>query len=521
MIIDATLSRPSFSATRQEAPRPWSDALTEFVDRHRWFFFACAGAIYLLGFNGQWLLGPDSGLYLSLGRNLALGRGYTYLGVPHALAYPGLPLVLAGITRVFGSHAILVADLFVVLCGLGTLALTYRLFGLAFGRPMAVMITLGVAIDYEFYRYCYEILTDVPFVFGVMALLAGHEAIFDRLPHANGKARWWDWALLVGGLVMVMSMRPTMIGLLIVWMAALIWSAIRGRGPRKIATAAVMIGVVAAIVFVRLDPRVGADGAASGGYERGAILELTSNFAQRLRHEVLDNVKDLFGSSAARSGFGTPLGAWWINAFFGVVLLGGGLALTRRRPLWGMWVAVTILMLILTVSHDRYLIEILPLIVCGWWFTLCGISRRWGRLGNWLFVLLLGLGTGPNAVKIVGMIGLQQQRPFISHYKEGRFAAYVKLAPYVTQMTLPQDLIFCPGKMSTSMTYLTDRWVERGAVAKQPSNGGRLFVIFDPSDDEFEETLQSQRVRIDDPPLMEIPRIAGQSPLLLAHAHRE
>jgi hypothetical protein len=521
MIIDATLARPPAPAMRRDAPLAWSDAFLALLDRHRVILFTVFGAVYLLGFNGQWLMGPDSGLYLTLGRNLAWGRGYTYQGMPHELVYPGLPLVLAGLSRVFGSHAIFAADLFVLLCGFGTLALAFRLFYLAFGRPMAVAMTLGLGINYEFYRYCYEILTDVPFVMGVMALLAGHEAIFDRSRDSRRKARWWDWALLVGGLVIVMAMRPTMIGLLISWLAALIWSAIRGRGSRKIVVVAIVIAVGAVIMFARLDPRGVMDHAVPGSYEHNALLDLTKNFSQRLRHEILDNVKDLFGASAARSGFGTPLGAWWINAFFGVVLLGCGLALARKRPLWGMWVAVTILMLVLIVSHDRYMVEILPLIVCGWWLALSAISRHLGRLGNWLFILLIALGTGPNSVKIIGMIFLQHQRPFIAHYREGRYDAYVRMAPYVSKLVSPQDTVFCPSRMSTTMTYLTDRRVRGEFNPLGAAVTYQLFVVLDTTDNDFGQWLAAEHVRIEDPPLVGIPREGGKPPLLLVRASRD
>src|SRR5688500_17838412 len=83
--------------TPPEAPQPLSpgparacDRVLSFVDRHRYKLFLALAALYLLGFNGQWRPEPDSALYLVIGRNIALGEGYTYHGVSHRLVFPGL-----------------------------------------------------------------------------------------------------------------------------------------------------------------------------------------------------------------------------------------------------------------------------------------------------------------------------------------------------------------------------------------------------------------------------------------------
>src|SRR5580658_4429032 len=107
--------------------QPICQELLEFLDRWRWLFFAGIVAAYLLAFNGQWLVEPDGGLYLNLARNLALGRGYTYGGIRHDTVYPGFPVALAGLYRIFPTHLIFVADVFILLCSIASLALVYRL----------------------------------------------------------------------------------------------------------------------------------------------------------------------------------------------------------------------------------------------------------------------------------------------------------------------------------------------------------------------------------------------------------
>src|SRR4051794_38090377 len=93
-----TVGRPSASSTDSRdasAGVPLPQCLLNWSDAHRRKLFVAVLALYLLAFNGQWRVDADSALYLTLGRNLAEGRGYTYHGLPHSLAYPGMPWLLA------------------------------------------------------------------------------------------------------------------------------------------------------------------------------------------------------------------------------------------------------------------------------------------------------------------------------------------------------------------------------------------------------------------------------------------
>jgi hypothetical protein len=508
-------------ARGDQTPQRWPDQFATIVDRHRGLCFTLLAAAYLLAFNGQWLMGPDSALYLSVGRNIALGRGYTYLGLPHQLVYPGLPYALAALFRIFGTHAIAAADAMILLCAWGTIALTYRLMYLAFDRPTAVVITLGFALTHEYFRYCYEILTDIPFVMGVMALLAGHEAIFHRAADGSRRVKWWDWALLLGGLAVAVSMRPTMIGLVGVWIVALFWSAIRGQGCGGVMLASVL-GATVVLMFMWLDPRGAFEHTAPRSYEQAAFSALTGNLSHRLHNEVVDNAKDLFGMSATRSGFGILLGPWWMNAIFGTAFLACGIALVQIRPLWGMWVAATVAMLLLLVSHDRYMVEILPLLVAGWWRFLRYLNRRLPRrMGNLAFAALMILGTVPNAGEVGGMIIDQRWRPFLAHYKEGRLQPYVKIARELKRETTPADVTLAPKRQAQILTFLSDRKVAATTQNYRALSAERLFVVMDSADDEFVKELAGSGVVTEGPAISTIARDEGQPPLELFRGRQQ
>ncbi len=196
----------TITATSAIEPR-WCDALLNWCDRNRAWLFAILLAAYLAAFNGQWRMEPDSGLYLSIGRNLAEGKGFTYLGQPNDLAYPGWPWLIAVTFKIVGSDSLFAVNLLMTAMALATIALTYRLFLLHSGRPTAVVVAIGVGMTKSFFVYGFELWSDMPFAMGVMAFLAGYQGVTraDR-----SRVRWFDWALLSIGLAIAIVMRPTM-----------------------------------------------------------------------------------------------------------------------------------------------------------------------------------------------------------------------------------------------------------------------------------------------------------------------
>jgi hypothetical protein len=521
MQMSAIISTTPGSAKLIDDPRRFSDQILVFFDRWRWPALAILGAILLAGFNGQWQIEPDSALYLILGRNLALGRGYVYHGQPHDLAYPGLPYTIDAVFLLFRNHALLAANGMILLCGLAALAMTYRLVLLAFDRPTAVVVTLGVGLSHEFFRYCFEIMTDVPALLGVMTFLAGHQAIFGRKTDSQQRSgKWWDWVLLIVGLIIAASTRPTSVGLLIAWIMTVIWTAIRDSRHRRASLAA--LGIVAALILllIWLDPRRAAGSSSLQSYEDVAIYQLTHNLGDRLQTVVVANLKDLFGLTAGRAVVGMPLGTWWLNAILGTTVLAAGIALVRKQLLWGLWIAINIATMIFFVSHDRYIVQILPLLVLGWWLTIQGIAHRLPRtIGNWVFTFLFLVGIGPNLGQCIGVIIHQHQEPFLSYYKEGRFPPYLLMAKEIAIRSTPGETVICPDKYARIMTYFSHRDVfEPGENPNLDS--GRILVVLDPDDDDFALWLKAERLITINPPLASVDRPGGAKPMLLLRVLR-
>jgi hypothetical protein len=484
--------------------------LLELLDRRRWFIFAGLAAAYLLAFNGQWLVEPDGGLYLNLARNLALGRGYTYGGIRHDTVYPGFPLALAGLYRVFPTHIIFAADIFILLCSIASLALVYRLILLAYDRPTAVLVTLGLGLSHEFFQYSFEILTEMPFLMGVMAVLVGHEAVFG--PRAPSRAHWWDWALLAAGVVIATSTRPTMIGLLFAWVVTLLYTAVVRRNWK--AGAALVICALVVCTFILFDPRRSAGHGLAGGYEQYAINQLSQTHVLWLTATA--NIRALLDPILAKAAFGMRL-LPGMNAPFGIIVAAAATAVITKRLLWGLWVILTLVPLVLFVSNDRYLLPILPFMVLGWWNLVRAVDARIpGRLGNALVLFLLTLGMAPNIIQVVGTIYHQRMHPFLAEYKDGKYEVFAHIAPDVARETGPADLVLCPPKSARMIAFLADRICFEENEAYPAA--GHVFVIVDPADADYVHWLRAENIRPVGETLATAARRGGQPAIYLVRA---
>jgi Dolichyl-phosphate-mannose-protein mannosyltransferase len=397
-----------------------SDVCLHYVDRFRRPLFAFIFFLYLAGFTGQWRMEPDSALFLSLGRNLSRGLGYSYLGHPHPLAYPGLPYLWAVMFKIFGDTSLLPQHIAMLLMTFATLAMVYRLFFLHCDRPTAVLMTIGVALTKTFFRYAYELRSDIPYMLGVMMFLAGYEAILTRPARSK---RWYDWLFLIGGLFIAASTRPTMVALLLAVAGTVVWECIRRRMNWR--SLAVLAGLLLAVVLIfhALDPRRAAANSTHLQYEEFVVQSVAANFGANISANVGEMLKIAVTDAMLQVRFGL------FNIPISLLLIALAIGLVRRRVLWGLFVAANVLMLLVIQPMDRYFLPIMPLLAFGWWlflrWTNDALPRRWGNL---LFLVLLALGIGPNFCKVGGVILDQRQRTISGLGKAGLDVS-IKLLP--------------------------------------------------------------------------------------------
>ncbi len=444
----------------------WADSFASFFDRWRKPLFVFVLVMYLIGFNGQWRMEPDSALYLSIGRNLAEGRGYTYHGRVDRLAYPGMPWVHAMFFKMFPSGTLVPVHVFMLGCAIATLALTYRLLLLHGPRADAVIVTYGIACCYTFCRYGYELRNDMPFLMGVMAFLVGYESLLaryvERVPPAGpARTRWFDWIFLVDGFAIAVLMRPAMWALVATILLAVATTIF--RRPINAKRIALVLGVllvviVTATAFFQLDPRRVQSAHRLDDYEGEFLVRVERNLPGVLK-ESLQNFGLLTEKMAPEALFSFEFGPV-LNSLVTSTMFILGLLLFRRRIMWGLWVAATLLMIIVVLPGDRYLLAILPLLIYGWWRGLVWLNHRipTAKWANIIFLILLGTGYLPNSIRAVGKVVIEQRRtPFLRHYKEGRYEALPAFAQAIDENVEVHANLIATRKFSRILNFLTRR----------------------------------------------------------------
>jgi 4-amino-4-deoxy-L-arabinose transferase-like glycosyltransferase len=184
------------------ADMPRLDTGLEAHPPRRWHLLAVAVGLavtYLFGVSNAWWPKPDSALYLSLGRSLARGEGFTVFGQPCTDVAPGLPAILAGLQLAFGP-GLFAANLFMALCGLGTAAMTYLTLARLSDRRTAFLVALATGLSYSLFSSSHTILTDAAFALAFWAML------YSAVRYLSGS---WLWLGVAAALAAVgVAIRP-------------------------------------------------------------------------------------------------------------------------------------------------------------------------------------------------------------------------------------------------------------------------------------------------------------------------
>ena len=341
-----------------------------WLTRHRRMLYAIVAAFYILTFNGLWRVGVDSALYRGLARSMARGDGYVFAGEPHRHAYPGLPVMLAGIEKVFGDSPVWPLAVIVMLA-LATLFLIDRTIALRYPLWVATVVTIGVGLNYRLLRQSQQIMTDVPFTFGVMAALYGLE----RLRLLPPDARWpafTKWAAaMISGLVVAAAMRPTF-GVLAA--AIVIGSAIRAARNvdrrRRLHVSILASALLVLLALFLADPRTRGFSPLQGVYEQ----ELVERVAE-LPHTILGSFNSLFGGDLNDVFFSQHL--WWFGyPATALVLIVGGWLVLRRDVVWGLMIFGLVAVTLPLSTVPRYFLMIAPLLWLGWTLLCCHVALR-------------------------------------------------------------------------------------------------------------------------------------------------
>jgi hypothetical protein len=488
------------------------------IPRWRWVYFALIGVLILLAFNGQWRIGRDSAAYRGLGHQLATTGHYIFRDKHHLSTYsdqqdtryPGMPLVLAGVEKVFGQRdwpAVLV----VTLCAIATLLVTYRLMKPAVPFWLAIAVTFGMGLNGRFLEHANEILSDIPFLLGVVLTLLG----FDQLEKARQpRARAMSLLLLIVGLLLAAAMRPTFWVLAIALAGTCLWGIFKpthaGQKPedarprRLVCLMTLGVLAIAAVTFMLvLDLR----GRGGVGYE-GKMLGRFGDFQNKVLDQLPDNAYAVFEQTLPESFFGTQLGPgfiplggkYWIgfSTIYSLVVIISGVLLVRRNVLWGVFVLLTVLTMAVIGSVPRYFIMILPLLLAGWGLHVAWASERFNKIfGMKEVITFVGLGmvVAPNLISSANLIreqrGLSRPRDGLKHvgflkaYHVGKWDGVEKVAAMIHDHVAPEQQVF--GPEATVLTFMSDRKVfGLGMFLPRKDRGGKWDAILRKNKNDFQ-----------------------------------
>jgi hypothetical protein len=417
--------------------------VTDLIARYRIWLFIGVAVLYVIGFNGRWRLGRDTAEYRGLALNLAHGNGYTFGFWAPKQAYPGLPYLLAGIEhwlgpestkpsaaedrRLIGPSAATSVSVLVILAMAGlTLVVTYKLIRLHYAPWIATTITCGVGTNSIFIAHANELLTDVPFLLGLMCALFG----WDLLRRASSLRKAISaGAIALAGVALAASMRPTFWILALSWVAMCVWGVI--RGPRRFH--AICLGLLLLVGLVRFGFHP-----LSGAREREArrvIPQMIKQMPQQVYSILHDDLPAaVFGEQLAPASI---LGS--------LLVIGSTMFLLRRHALWVLLVFGTLGATLLTSTEARYYMMVVPILLLGWLALTCRLAQRVSaKQGELILVASLALVTLNNLSASMSFFTEQRSSDFLKKHRKGEFVPVLAMCEQIRTHVKPDQKVIGP-----------------------------------------------------------------------------
>lgn len=169
------------------------------------------GGYYALLQNGRWWVGSDSELYLALGRNLANGGDFTFMGAPLARISPGWPYVMAGLLKISDSFWLI--NGFCAACMLAAALMWYGVLRRMITPSRAFWVVLLTGTLFPWYR-----LTFLAFTEGLFCLLATG-ALLLAMQIREGRPILWRLPLMLFCCAAMVSVR---------WAGVVSWMLVAG-----------------------------------------------------------------------------------------------------------------------------------------------------------------------------------------------------------------------------------------------------------------------------------------------------
>lgn len=416
--------------------------------------------------NGRWRPDGDGAVDLVIGRRIARGLGFTHPDGWEEPLMPALSYVAAAGFRLFGEDSVMLPLLAVAACWLGSLVCVFLWLRRVAGRPTAVLLTAVLGVSEAWLSFGIAVRSDLPFAAGTAATLLGLEWATAASPHR--RRRLAGAAALLAGLALMALTRSVFV--LVVGSLGIGLFAAALRSQRWWwAAALAAVGPVAAAVALWRSPAVGAD---------AGILLRRLGFGPGGPgiEPVLENVTRLFSESLAEAVFALDLGPLCTVLLSGMLLVGFGLAVRgpggsfASRCFWAVLLASLGFTWVVFLSHDRYMLPVLPLLLLGGWKLLRWVEGRALHLARGVSGRGLPAASGLAAPAVVLVAVLMNIIDAASMYQEQRSTEPLtriddgqmhSLARDAARMRreLPTQVVLVANKNPAELAYWADRRV--------------------------------------------------------------
>jgi 4-amino-4-deoxy-L-arabinose transferase-like glycosyltransferase len=423
---------------------PALDAMLARTSANRRFlaFMLIVAALYALGVNSHWWYVRDSVRYMGLARSWAETGTYAVNGKPSLFALPGFPLMLSVIYSTLGEN-FLAMNIFMALCGIGSVALTCLLFdrtSLTWREKAAIVLLFG--FSRTLYYYSRLVMTDVPFT---LAVTAGLYCGVRMLQHERSVKSLWGFGAVAATCV-ACAIRP--LGpVLAAALVAAIWlrHGSLKRWGRNLGWTSVLVGpfVVLAALWAYWSVRSGALLSDSYFYkfiaDRGALALSTKMV--RSAYALVESLSDTVLGTDLGLAVSIPL----------LLLIGVGVREGWRRgerllSAYGLFYSISIC---ISTPNRRLLLPVLPVLL--YWLVLGTgavgrylaerrgmlTKRRAAQAAGILFFLALAV----NGLRVSKLIYLARTPDFYSVDEDGRLKDHFALAEWLRTNTGPDDCV--------------------------------------------------------------------------------
>jgi hypothetical protein len=471
----------ALAATEDEQTK----SVVEEGARADWKYWASGVAIlaaaYLLLQNGKWVSGPDTAFYISVARNVALGRGFNFNGAVVGRIPPLWPSVLAAGMRISSSFAFL--NLLPMVCLLGGMSTWYWVLRrLTSARGALVGMVLSGILFFT-YTSSIQLRTE-----GLFCLVFA-PAVLVAMQIGEGRALSWRLPVL---LVLCVAMLMVRWAGLAAWVVigAGIFSGKRplsvGRWAALAASFLVVMGTffVSRYVLKNLPPpprtwvtEIGKKGPKIPDEDTEGAVKMQTLMSKKGIKAIILSI----GNS----------GKWmsslmWMPMYMGVThgvvgigtnIIGWGLILLCVVTAWrdgkaGQWIWVggflycAAMVFRVSVANPRYLVPIAPLLVLG---VIRGLEYLRSTQSPWRGFWKLSLAAFLVSVVLVNGalwgidVYINHSKDFYARYRAGEMEKLVASAQYM------RDRGVKDGEISVNVFYVN--------LGRQRPNGEGLRTM--------------------------------------------